>query len=46
MIRVAMKPYWQASASTGRQLVRWAFCKDREVVEEGIRRLAAGELRC
>ena len=31
---------------TGRQLVRWAFCKDRAVIEEGIRRLAAADLRC
>ncbi len=31
---------------TGRQLVRWAFCKDRAVIEEGIRRLATADLRC
>jgi N-succinyldiaminopimelate aminotransferase len=29
----------------GRHLVRWAFCKDRAVIEEGLRRLAAGDLR-
>ena len=32
-------------AEAGRQLVRWAFCKDRGVIEEGVRRLAAAELR-
>ncbi len=28
----------------GRHLVRWAFCKDREVIEEGLRRLAGADL--
>lgn len=32
-------------ADAGRQLVRWAFCKDREVIAEGTRRLGAAELR-
>ena len=29
----------------GRHLVRWAFCKDRSVLEEGLRRLSRAELR-
>ncbi|SDD83925.1 pyridoxal phosphate-dependent aminotransferase [Nocardioides lianchengensis] len=29
----------------GDQLVRWAFCKEPDVVEEGLRRLAAADLR-
>ena len=29
----------------GRHLVRWAFCKRREVIDEGLRRLAAADLR-
>lgn len=28
----------------GRQLVRWAFCKQPDVIEEGLRRLAAAQL--
>ena len=32
-------------ADAGRHLVRWAFCKDRAVIEEGLRRLAAADLR-
>jgi N-succinyldiaminopimelate aminotransferase len=28
----------------GRQLVRWAFCKDEDVIVEGVRRLAAAHL--
>jgi len=31
-------------AEAGRHLVRWAFCKDRAVIEEGLRRLAAADL--
>ena len=29
----------------GRHLVRWAFCKERSVIEEGMRRLVAADLR-
>ncbi len=29
----------------GRHLVRWAFCKDTSVVEDGVRRLQAADLR-
>ncbi len=32
-------------SDAGRQLVRWAFCKETEVIEEGLRRLAAADLR-
>ena len=31
-------------AEAGRQLVRWAFCKERDVIEEGLARLAAVDL--
>jgi N-succinyldiaminopimelate aminotransferase len=29
----------------GRHLVRWAFCKQREVIDEGLRRLESADLR-
>ena len=29
----------------GRHLVRWAFCKHRDVIDEGLRRLGAADLR-
>ncbi|WP_122818929.1 pyridoxal phosphate-dependent aminotransferase [Nocardioides pantholopis] len=32
-------------ADAGRHLVRWAFCKQPEVIAEGVRRLAAADLR-
>ncbi|MFM6849293.1 MAG: pyridoxal phosphate-dependent aminotransferase [Terrabacter sp.] len=31
-------------AHAGRQLVRWAFCKQPDVIAEGVRRLAAADL--
>jgi N-succinyldiaminopimelate aminotransferase len=31
-------------SDAGRQLVRWAFCKERGVIEEGLRRLSAADL--
>jgi len=31
-------------AEAGRQLVRWAFCKEPDVITEGVRRLAAVDL--
>lgn len=33
-----------AGLASGRHLVRWAFCKDADVVAEGVRRLAAADL--
>ncbi|MGH3362740.1 MAG: pyridoxal phosphate-dependent aminotransferase [Nocardioides sp.] len=32
-------------AAAGRHLVRWAFCKEASVIEDGLTRLAAGRLR-
>jgi N-succinyldiaminopimelate aminotransferase len=31
-------------ADAGRQLVRWAFCKRTEVIEEALSRLGAADL--
>ncbi len=31
-------------AEAGRHLVRWAFCKDQTLLDEGVRRLAAADL--
>ncbi len=38
------KPDSSGSSDEGRQLVRWAFCKERDVIEEGTRRLAEADL--
>ena len=31
-------------AEAGRHLVRWAFCKEPAVIDEGLRRLEAADL--
>ena len=31
-------------AEAGRHLVRWAFCKEAAVIEDGVRRLAESDL--
>jgi N-succinyldiaminopimelate aminotransferase len=31
--------------AVGRQVVRWAFCKDRPIIDEGLRRLAKASLQ-
>ena len=36
--------FFYDDADEGRHKVRWAFCKDRAVVDEGLRRLAAADL--
>ena len=33
-----------SDSDAGRQLVRWAFCKQPDVIEEGLRRLAEADL--
>ncbi len=33
------------SPGAGRHLVRWAFCKEPDMIEEGLRRLASADLR-
>ena len=41
---VAIPPQVFYDSDAGRQLVRWAFCKEAEVIEEGLRRLAGADL--
>ena len=36
--------FFYDDAEEGRHKVRWAFCKETEILEEGIRRLAAADL--
>jgi N-succinyldiaminopimelate aminotransferase len=43
VVAIPMQGFY--AGDTGRHLVRWAFCKDEDVVVEGIRRLRAAELR-
>ena len=42
VVAIPAQPFHDSSA--GDQLVRWAFCKEVDVIEEGLRRLAAADL--
>jgi N-succinyldiaminopimelate aminotransferase len=42
--QVFYDPAPSGGADEGRHLVRWAFCKRREVIDEGLRRLGAADL--
>jgi len=42
VVAIPLQGFYDSDA--GRQLVRWAFCKDRSVIEEGVRRLASARL--
>ncbi|HEY0951247.1 pyridoxal phosphate-dependent aminotransferase [Nocardioides sp.] len=43
VVAIPTQSFYDSDA--GRHLVRWAFCKEPEVIEEGLRRLAAADLR-
>ena len=42
VVAIPLQGFYDSDA--GHQLVRWAFCKDRTVIEEGVRRLASARL--
>ena len=42
VVAIPTQAFYDSDA--GRHLVRWAFCKEAEVIEEGLRRLAAVDL--
>jgi N-succinyldiaminopimelate aminotransferase len=42
VVAIPAQPFHDSGA--GDQLVRWAFCKEVDVIEEGLRRLAAADL--
>ncbi|MGB0102155.1 MAG: pyridoxal phosphate-dependent aminotransferase [Nocardioides sp.] len=41
---VAIPTHRFYDSDAGRHLVRWAFCKERDVIEDGLRRLAGADL--
>jgi len=43
VVAIPTQSFYDSGA--GRHLVRWAFCKEPEVIEEGLRRLAGADLR-
>jgi N-succinyldiaminopimelate aminotransferase len=42
VVAIPLRGFYDSDA--GRHLVRWAFCKERGVIEEGLRRLGAADL--
>jgi len=43
VVAIPLQGFYDSGA--GRHLVRWAFCKDRSVIEEGLNRLSTADLR-
>ena len=44
VVAIPSQVLYEDGSPDGRHLVRWAFCKEPAVLEEGIRRLLAGDL--
>ncbi len=45
VVAIPSQGFYEDGSEEGRHLVRWAFCKDREVMDEGIARMQAADLR-
>ena len=44
VVAIPSQVFYEEGSAEGRHLVRWAFCKEREVIDEGIARLGAADL--
>ena len=45
VVAIPTQVFYEDGSPWGRHLIRWAFCKDKDVLAEGIRRLQASDLR-
>ena len=45
VVAIPNQVFYENGSEEGRHLIRWAFCKEQDVLEEGIRRLRAADLR-
>ena len=45
VVAIPNQVFYEDGSAEGRHLVRWAFCKEQDVLEEGIRRLRSADLR-
>jgi N-succinyldiaminopimelate aminotransferase len=45
VVAIPNQVFYEDGSAEGRHLIRWAFCKELDVLEEGIRRLRATDLR-
>ncbi|GAB3997903.1 pyridoxal phosphate-dependent aminotransferase [Nocardioides marmoraquaticus] len=44
VVAIPSQVFYDEGSEEGRHLVRWAFCKERSVIDDGLARLAAGHL--
>jgi N-succinyldiaminopimelate aminotransferase len=45
VVAIPSQVFYEDDSAEGRHLIRWAFCKEQDVLEEGIRRLRNTDLR-
>ena len=45
VVAIPNQVFYEDGSDEGRHLIRWAFCKEQDVLEEGIRRLRSADLR-
>lgn len=45
VVAIPTQVFYEDDSASGRHLIRWAFCKELDVLTEGLRRLRAAELR-
>ena len=45
VVAIPTQVFYEDDSDDGRHLIRWAFCKEQDVLDEGIRRLQAADLR-
>ena len=45
VVAIPNQAFYEDGSEEGRHLIRWAFCKEQDVLDEGIRRLRATDLR-
>jgi N-succinyldiaminopimelate aminotransferase len=45
VVAIPNQVFYEDGSAEGRHLIRWAFCKEQDVLEEGIRRLRVTDLR-
>lgn len=44
VVAIPSQVFYEDGSAEGRHLVRWAFCKERDVIDEGIARLGTADL--
>jgi N-succinyldiaminopimelate aminotransferase len=45
VVAIPTQVFYEDDSADGRHLIRWAFCKEQDVLDEGVSRLRAADLR-